>query len=164
MTRIYYGSIKGKFWPGIQSSRDVEYLCNTTPILSYKYIGCNCDYVEGYSLDYCYNCYVTKKNHMKQINIFDKELIYQTKLIKYYIYKDPHKNQIIENLKFLELLIDIDSFDVYFENNDYVLVKKPNYINIDENNMLVARYCLGLQILEYFKQNEENEMYIFCEL
>ena len=30
--------------------------------------------------------------------------------------------------------------------------------------MLVARYCLGLQILEYFKQNEESEMYIFCEL
>lgn len=160
MGRYYYGNIEGKFWFGVQDSDDISNLCNIDYETLYYWEGCNCDtnLVQIKNIGYCSNCYNDKESHLKDIDDDnDTQLYNESNMIKYSLIKDIHEEQIKSKLISIESQIDLNLFKLIFDKdnkfyNYHLKISEENSKKIDMQ--LLARYCLGKQILEYFTNNE----------
>ena len=76
MGRYYHGTIVGKFWFGIQRSRDASSFknpeCNQDPKEYLEYYVCGCEVEKTKNL-YCNQCYSTYQEHYDDLDNFDKE-------------------------------------------------------------------------------------------
>ena len=158
MGRYYYGSISGKFWVGIQPSNDVENLCDIGSGRNCLWIGCGCIKNEDTeSLDYCDNCYDSLEEHTDDAENGENNLSFNNEhLISYELDKNNHGLQIKDNLRLIETQVDTTKLCITFSNNNTDLVvniEKYSLFNRSELELL-ARYCLGKHIMEWFEKND----------
>ena len=158
MGRYYYGSIRGKFWTGIQPSNDVENLCDIVSHRQCVWIGCGCiKNEETESLDYCDNCYDSLEEHTDDAENGENNLSFNNEhLISYELDKNNHGLQIKDNLRLIETQVDTTKLCITFSNNNTDLVvniEKDSLFNRSELELL-ARYCLGKHIMEWFEKND----------
>ena len=158
MGRYYYGSISGKFWVGIQPSNDVENLCDIVSDRQCVWIGCGCIKNEDTeTLDYCDNCYDSLEEHTEDAENGENKLSFNNDhFISYELDKNNHGLQIKDNLMLIETQVDTTKLCITFSNNKADLV-----VNIEKDSLfnrsdieLLARYCLGKHIMEWFEKND----------
>jgi hypothetical protein len=161
MGRYYSGEISGKFWFGIQDSNDADYFG-----VEYKdviiYYVCNCYYDNDET--YCSSCYSSLEEHMQAIKE-EEEITDKTWHISdneiYYEFTEDHVNNVKEQIKVLEYIVGkhMNSYKIIDDENeityDYTI---PDEINKDELG-LIARLCLGKQILYCLEKNKNCLFY-----
>lgn len=141
MGRYYFGSIRGKFWFACQDSDDALHFGATT-------VECECEF--EYDSD----------NSDSSSNEFECSLLHL----------EIHSDQIPdiqETLNELELQIGsdiINNLNITFDKESDFEYDIEDFDESDENkNELVARWCLGKQILEFFTVTESEYCYMLCE-
>ena len=176
MGRYYYGTISGKFWFAIQSSDDASNFKDTnfiTPEEYYCYYHCGCE-VTNMNNEYCHSCYSNYEDHYECLDecdiscIDDKLLAHRSNHIKYEFDSTELDfiNSVLEkleneigkdNIEHLKLSIkDEDGEFEYDLDNDIINVLS------DSTNELIARWCLGKQIVTALEKLEYCNIY--CEL
>ena len=147
MGRYYYGSIRGRFWFGIQSSNDPEFFgCNFDNIHQYEQCSCIC---ADLNIKYCKNCYSSELAH--QADAEAEELILESNEIKWMISEDKI-NFVKSKLSVIESEINIhDYIDNIIFNKDnsyeYKFDKKKEFDNIAIDKLgLIAKWLIGTQI------------------
>lgn len=172
MGRYYYGDIKGKFFPAIQSSYDGVTLGGICSNNLFLYHPCGCQLVEGNN--YCNDCF----------DSFDQA--FENAISDGYI--DEDANRELEDV----LVYESDCIDITFEANkleelqihisqlyekvghyikDFVIDKNDDYeynINLIHNNIpevqleFISRWCLAKQIEQCII--DKGECVFECEL
>jgi hypothetical protein len=163
MGRHYFGDITGKFWFAIQSSDDVERICDITDTPIYEYHVCGCEVEDHTHLSFCKHCYNTYKEHLtaaleEDAIEDDHEPLYtETSMIRYTLTKEEHLSQItnfIETVKdtplFSKFTLSIDTKDNYYE---YTLERHTTELSTAEL-ITLARFCLASQIAKCFKEQD----------
>lgn len=158
MGRYYYGSISGKFWTGIQPSNDVENLCDIVSHRQCVWVGCGCIKNEDIeSINYCDNCYDSLEEHTDDAENGENKLSFNNEQLIYYeLDKNNHGLQIKDSLRLIETQVDTTKLCITFSNNNTDLVvniEKDSLFNRSELELL-ARYCLGKHIMEWFEKND----------
>lgn len=158
MGRYYYGSISGKFWVGIQPSNDVENLCDIGAGRHCLWIGCGCiKKKDAVSCDYCDNCYDSLEDHIVDAENGENKLSFNNDhFISYELDKNKHSLQIKNNLMLIETQVDTTKLCITFSNNKADLVfniENERSFNSFELELL-ARYCFGKHIMEWFEKND----------
>ncbi len=181
MGRYYFGTISGKFWFATQSSDDAAHFKNkisyTEPPRCLEYAECCC-FVEDMKDNYCKKCYSSYEEHYEAIDdeelqenyICNSPLMYENNYIKYYFYDyeldfvtdklNKIKNEItidFDKIGFRLIKDDKESIEYELDNFDYI-----NNIKNEEQEILIARWCLGKQIEQSIKEKGYCEIY--CEI
>ena len=165
MGRYYEGDISGKFWFGIQNSNDISNLCDAEYEHGYCWsCGCDANLDDIANYKYCINCYQSLEEH--QQDLADYEEIYsEIEYIHYYLEKSIDQKEIEISLNVIEAVLDTKLFEIIFGKDTdqslyYLLnISDENWKKIDKE--LLARYCLGKQILKCFEYKES--CYVECE-
>jgi hypothetical protein len=177
MGRYYNGTISGKFWFGVQSSRDLSNFKEQPfeePTELYYYYECGCT-VECMDYKYCSNCYKSYKDHYNAYfdNLLYKEdkikkgkiIAYLTNVIEYNF--DDTEIPFIQNkLDELEEEIGIDLINnLEYKINEDDFDYNINWDFIDENNIIfnqnIATWCIGKQVKNALIKN--NYCKVLCE-
>ncbi len=155
MVRHYHGTIEGVFW-SFQDSFDLSNFKPANfikPKPYYVYYGCNC-IVNNMNEKYCIDCYYHYQNHYNNLDndkdyIKDDFLAFECNSIRYIF--DSNDIEFIEN-KLNEIENELGENIVY--NLNFQIVETEYTINNnvldlvnDDIKKLIARYCLGKQIL-----------------
>ena len=146
MGRHYGGNITGKFWFSSQPSNDIENLCSAKPEKIYICGVCGVE-MDDTVCDECGE---------------NEDYESQSYSLRYELLKDIHEHEIKETLLRIESIIDTSNLNItYYEEDDttYYEINNDTYeINNDTNTLrspaLVARYCLGNQILWWFREHD----------
>ena len=173
MGRYYSGDISGKFWFGVQSSGDAsEFGIKYKKIYNYFLCNCNC---ENKNLRYCLDCYDCYDDHRIaimndndiEIHKSRKNLWYESETEICYDIKKRHQKAIKEKVNLLEEMvghymanyfIKDDDDEIYY---DYDMIDE-DIMNDNETMTLLARLCLGKQILYCLKK--KKKCFFYAEL
>ncbi len=164
MVRHYHGTIEGIFW-SFQESYDPSNFKPVgfiVPTPYYVYYGCNC-IVNDIAEKYCINC------NNNNLDDNDKEYIkdnlsFECNSIKYLF--DSDDIEFINN-KLFELELELGEYiinNINFEISEKEYIINDEFIDTFDKNIkkLIARYCLGKQILNAI--NNYNECIVICDL
>ena len=171
MGRYYSGQISGKFWFGIQSSVDA---CNfgAAPEHVINYHVCGCTYEpnenENDETQYCRDCFESCEQHKQEI--IDEEIecydnkktwaVSESELS--FSFGNAHIEQVIELVNELEEQVGkyIPEYVIKDEDDEitYNCDKMTQNMTNDEH-ILVARLCLGKQILYCLEKHDSCNFY-----
>ena len=154
----------GKFWFGIQDSCDAtNFGVEPKDELCYSCCGCLADDVELYC-SICYESYDDhKKEYLENNDIEDENnfrLIEESNFI-YYNFTSDNIHNIQDVLNKIEEEIDVSKVEYTIEDKQGEAVSYDISGELPENSELLARWCLGKQILYYL--NKYNECNFSCE-
>lgn len=174
MGRYYDGDISGKFWFGTQSNYDPQNLgCSSTKVYQYKLCGCK---YENKGISYCTNCYHSEEEHQKKLEEHKKmfnekidrssSLIHEHPKLKWTISRSE-KEKILDKIKKIESVIDVKKYITsisFYKEDDNSFgydIEETDLCDTDDLkiNTLLARWCLGKQILNYLEDNEQCVFY-----
>lgn len=183
MGRYYGGTISGKFWFAIQSSADVENLCDIKYKQMYYWRNCGCEFTEDelntinkQNEPFCNKCFESYNAHRTAViedehatgddsdNESDdvEELYDETQSIYYNIIGNIHKEAIENSVNKLQKQIDLSTFSYSISSDTYEIKCEVNEeIKCEATLALIARYIFGKQILEALKH--EDVCYLECE-
>uniref|UniRef100_A0A6C0ETH1 Uncharacterized protein n=1 Tax=viral metagenome TaxID=1070528 RepID=A0A6C0ETH1_9ZZZZ len=170
MGRYYFGQISGKFWFGFQNSDDASYFG-----VNYKHVknfySCSCEIEDTDNLAkeiYCTDCYASFEEHKQAMIDEDVELYddddsdstwYTSDSEITYHFDASHIGMVEKKIKICEDLIGD-----YVNDSSYKIIDDGDEITYDyttPSNMigtdieLIARLCLGKQILYCLRKNGE---------
>lgn len=166
MGRYYSGNISGKFWFAIQSSYDPQNLgCSQNDFYEYVLCGCICN---NKNITYCMSCYDNEEEHKNDLIKYhfpNNSLIRVSDKLEWSI-SISKKNYLLQKILEIESTIDVKKYinDISFNKNDnydYDIKITDLFDSADKKiDELLARWCLGKQILNYF-EFEKNDLCIF---
>ena len=162
MGRYYYGDINGKFWFGIQGSGDARHF-DAGEIVNHHFHVCGCVVENPHEEAFCEDCYESLEEHldeMKEEGEEESKTWYEGEGANYECLDIDAVQAKIDELE-AQVGCHIGSFTIT-EDFDYDLTE-TEYETIshlsDDEKALIARLCLGKQILACMKVNGTCSFY-----